>query len=259
MTKNTGFGQGLEMAAFKKGGSGPIDLMRPGNGTPWEDRGSTGAVGAYFKTMIKSLTSPGLLLDHIRRPETTGDSVSFVIVSCAMWVVGVFIYNAYWLYWVLPKPDSGFEHPPDSITNYWISALLQAALVAGGMALWLKVGPKLYRSLGATELKGANPTLIQNCFNYSMGPSILALVPVFGSALAIIWILFDLIVAGKRRLYLKNASAVINVLLIFFIAVAIAAVVYFLLLHLVWGKLIDMSGLTIREIPKPLQLPTRSE
>ena len=68
MTKNPNFVQGIEMPAMKNKGGGQVDLMRPGNGTPWEDRGSSGVIGAYFSTVFKSMTSPGLLMDHIRRP-----------------------------------------------------------------------------------------------------------------------------------------------------------------------------------------------
>ena len=64
MSKVPDFVQGIQMPNMKNKSATPIDLMRPGNGTPWEDRGSTGAVGAYIKTVIKSLTSPAVGRDE---------------------------------------------------------------------------------------------------------------------------------------------------------------------------------------------------
>ena len=244
MSKIPDFVQGIHMPAMKNKTGAPLDLMRPGNGTPWEDRGSTGAVGAYFKTVIKSLFSPALLMDHIRRPETTNDSRVFAIISAAMWVIGVVGYNIYWLYWVLPKGQTPYVLSDP--TFYWLTVLIQVLLVGGGIFAWLKIGPRLFRSLGATELKGAQPTLISNCFNCTtpMGPSILAIVPVYGWALAIIWILVDLVVAAKRRLYMKFTGAVINVAILMFLALGIAVVCY-LFLSFVWGgSWFEMNGLT---------------
>ncbi|HEV8378308.1 MAG TPA: hypothetical protein VGP99_05625, partial [Tepidisphaeraceae bacterium] len=60
-----------------------FNLMAPGPGTPWEDRGSIGVIGAFFKTCFKSMFKPADLLDSIRRPETGGDSFSFAI-GCAL-------------------------------------------------------------------------------------------------------------------------------------------------------------------------------
>jgi hypothetical protein len=249
MSKIPDFAQGMDMPAMKKKSGGPIDLMRPGNGTPWEDR-SSGVVGAYFKTVIKSLTSPALLMDHIRRPETSTDSNSFALISSVMWILGVIIYNVFWLYYVLPGGSTKYETEVDPM-NYWMTTLIQCVLVGGGLFLFLRFGPRLYRSLGANELKNAQPSLISNCFNYAMGPSILGLIPYFGWALAILWILIDLMVAGKRRLYMKTSGAVINVFIIAFVGVLVAAVVYFVLLHLIWGGLVDMNGLTVKPPPPP--------
>ena len=98
---------GIELPNRKKQGPVAVDLMRPGNGTPWEDRGSSGAIPAYFKTAFKSFTSPGLLMDHIRRPETTSDAKRFALVSAVMWFVGLLLWNVYWLLFVLPV-QTGF-------------------------------------------------------------------------------------------------------------------------------------------------------
>src|SRR6266705_6979086 len=64
-----------------------FNLMAPGPGTPWEDRGSIGVIGAFFKTAFRSMFKPAELLDSIRRPETGGDSFSFAIGCGVMWAL----------------------------------------------------------------------------------------------------------------------------------------------------------------------------
>ncbi|HET6250687.1 MAG TPA: hypothetical protein VFE47_23565 [Tepidisphaeraceae bacterium] len=242
--------QGIEMPNMKKNANVPIDLMRPGNGTPWEDRGSTGPVGAYFKTVMKSLFSPALLVDHIRRPETTTDSTAFAIVSGAMWIGGVIIYNLYWLWVVLPSGSTGYDPRGVDYTYYYCTMMVQLVMVGVGIFVWLRFGPRLYRALGATELKHAPPSLISNCFNYAMGPSILALIPFIGWILAPIWIVVDLIVAGKRRLYMKGSSAIINMIIISFLALVIS-VLPVLFVHYVWSGWLDMGGLSVKAQVEP--------
>ncbi len=241
MSKNSGFPQGIEMAALKKQTAEVLDLMRPGNGTPWEDRGSTGAVGAYFQTALKGMTSPALLLDHIRRPETTSDAASFGYVSIAMWVIGVLIWNVYWLYFFLPHHDT--EYFLTDATYYWLTAILQAGLVGAGLFFWVKIGSQMYTRLTETELKGVTPSLVYNCFAYSLAPSLLAVVPVFGWGIAFVWILANQIIAGKRRLYVKNSSAIINPLIIAFCVLASAIIAYYFLGWL-WSSHLEMGGVT---------------
>jgi hypothetical protein len=245
MSKNPG---NIEIAAIRKQVVEVMDLMKPGNGTPWEDRGSIGVVKAYFQTVFKSMTEPALLLDHIRRPETTGDCSVFMWVSAAMWFIGILVWNAFWLYFVLPK-STAYEHELDSPMYYWLSAVGQGAIVAGFVYLWVRLGSRMYLSLGAMEMKHVSPSLIVNVYSYTLGPSLLAVVPIFGWVLAPIWIFLDLIAAGKRRLFLKNSSAIINPLLIMISALIIATVAYFVL-KFFWGHYLEMDGL-IRVVAPP--------
>ena len=237
MARDSQFGATPQIAAHKTREVAPIDLMRPGNGTPWEDRGTIGPIPAYFKTVLKSITSPGLLLDHLRRPETTADAVSFAMTSGAMWIVGVIA----WRIWKYRQYTSmGWDV---AIANYLLTVLGQCALVGAGIWLFVKLGSNLYVKLSAAELRNTTPNLILNLFCYCMGPSLLAVVPVFGQGLALLLIFIDLIVAGKKRLYLKGASAVVNALIIFICAALIGVVAYFVLGYL-WGSYFEMSGVT---------------
>ena len=69
------------------------DLLAPGPGTPWEDRGSIGAIPAFFKTVVMSMTSPRRLLFSMRRPETASDTRAFAIICGAFWGLGWVIYD----------------------------------------------------------------------------------------------------------------------------------------------------------------------
>ena len=245
MSRNPG---NIEIAAIRKQVVEVMDLMKPGNGTPWEDRGTLGPVKAYFQTAFKSMSEPALLLDHIRRPETTGDSTIFMWVSAAMWFLGILVWNAYWLYFVLPT-STAYEHDLGDPMHYWLSAVLEGALVAGCVYLWVRFGSRMYLALGAMEMKHVSPSLIVNIFSYTLGPSLLAVIPFVGWVVAPIWIYLDLVAAGKRRLFLKSSSAIINPLLIFVSALVMATVAYFVIKFL-WGHFWEMDGLT-RYVPPP--------
>src|SRR6266566_4018924 len=70
-----------------------LNLMAPGPGTAWEDRGSIGVFGAFFKTAFKSMFKPAQLLDSIRRPETGGDSFSFALGCGVMWALSALLHG----------------------------------------------------------------------------------------------------------------------------------------------------------------------
>src|ERR1700733_11947542 len=72
---------------------GLVNLMKAGSGMPWEDRGSIGIVGAFFKNLTQALFSPNALLAKMRRPETTGDANAFVYICCSFWFLGSVIQS----------------------------------------------------------------------------------------------------------------------------------------------------------------------
>ena len=95
MSKNPG---NIEIAALRKPVTTVLDLMKPGNGTPWEDRGTHGTIGAFFKTCIMSMGSPGKLMKAIRRPETINDARGFLIGISGIWVITAVIHFAYFVW-----------------------------------------------------------------------------------------------------------------------------------------------------------------
>jgi len=247
MSNNPQLSPNIELAAFKKNAAAPLDLMRPGLGTPWEDRGAIGFVPAYIKTTLRSLTSPALLFDHIRRPEITSDGMVYMWASAVMWVVSVLAYNIYWLNFVLPHQK--YYEPEYDTMFFWLTVLGEAALFALGVFLFVRLGSQMFLALAGAELKGVSPSLVSNCFCYALGPSILAVVPFYGWAIAAIWIYVNLIVAGKRRLYLKGGGAYINATLIFF-TLAAAAVVGYIVIYWLWNNYLGMNGLMVHIVVK---------
>src|SRR5271170_4821621 len=82
-----------EIAALKKQDTRNYNVMMPGGGTPWEDRGKIGLIPAFFKTCFKSLFSHRALLDQIRRPETTSEARRFAMGCAAMWALGIGVWD----------------------------------------------------------------------------------------------------------------------------------------------------------------------
>jgi hypothetical protein len=191
-----------------------FNLMAPGPGTPWEDRGSIGTIGAFFKTAFKSMFKPAELLDSIRRPETAGDSFSFAIGCGMMWALSAVVHG--WFYWkhLLNEETrtmgSGTEYRI-SVTGqpFWLWCGIAAIATVVGAVLFQKIGSKIYYSMVATEMKSKAPVVLAiNIFGYALGPSLLAPIPFVGPILAIIWILMVLIVGGTTRMKIGLAGAI---------------------------------------------------
>lgn len=204
---------GVDIAAMKnKNKSSALDLMRPGPGTPWEDRGSLGLLKAFLATCGRSITSPGLLLDHIRRPDTAGEASRFAYGCSAFWGVSTFVhlvllnvfYPVSWRNQII-----GYE------SSYYIKAAVLSVLVAGGVYfLGVVFASRMYFAMVSTELKNAAPrVLLHNMFCYCLGPSILALVPVVGPPLALLLIFGDWCVAGAKRLYITWRGGIVAAVL----------------------------------------------
>src|SRR5438045_2568713 len=97
MAKSSTPPPGVAIASLDARKTQILNLMAPGPGTDWEDRGSVGVFGAFFITAFKSMFKPAQLLDSIRRPETGGDSFSFALGCGLMWALSAIIHG--WFYW----------------------------------------------------------------------------------------------------------------------------------------------------------------
>src|SRR5436309_9553602 len=135
-----------------------FNRMAPGPGTPWEDRGSVGVVGAFFKTCFRSMFKPAELLDSIRRPETGGDSFAFAIGCGLMWAISAGIHGYLYYRRMLGEEgrtaNSTTEDRITVITQSWIIwCVIAAVLAVIGAVLFQKIGSRLYYSLVGTEMK----------------------------------------------------------------------------------------------------------
>ncbi len=216
---------GVDIAALRgKTKSTAVDLMRPGEGTPWEDLGAIGVVKAFVQTCVKSITSPALLLDHMRRPESTREGSHFAYGCAALWGISTAIH--------LLILNALYPYPPawgvDASTVYIKIAVLALVAAAGAFLLGVMFASRVYFALVSTELRNATPRpLLFNIFCYAMGPSILALIPVAGPPLALLFIFLAWAVGGKKRLYISWRGAIVAAVLTAVGVLLISAGVWF--------------------------------
>jgi hypothetical protein len=197
----------IPMAAFQKKAEGRYDLMRPGPGTPWENRGQTGLIVAFFKTIGRAMSGPMLLVDHIRRPETGSDVNTFVIGCGLMLSVAVLTQSAVTFAQANSQPT---KFTVDA-HMFWEGAVLLAAVMPAIWWLLMRIACKVYTLLVTGDNKQkAPPVLFQNVLGYTCAPIVLAVVPYYIPALlGVVWMMVLWIRAGSRRLYIKPAATVI--------------------------------------------------
>src|SRR6267142_1453752 len=139
-----------------------FNLMAPGPGTPWEDRGSIGVFGAFFKTAFKSMFKPAQLLDSIRRPETTGDSFSFALGCGLMWTLSAAVHGYLYFRHLVREENRtrGSTSEDQLIVNgqlYVIICAILAILMPVIVLLFQKIGSRLYFALVNTEMTNKAP------------------------------------------------------------------------------------------------------
>ena len=235
----------LEIAALRKQTVEVRNPMQPGSGTPWEDRGTLGVVGAFIKTCIASLTKPGQLFAQIRRPETSGDGRAFALGCGLCWGVSLVVHR------LLMRRMWYHDETRYEIDNnlFWIENALFFAAGIGGVLLFIHFVSPIYHKMVATEIKHPiTPALFVNIFAYALGPSLLALIPVAGPILAVVWRLALLIVAGSVRLRLNAGSAGVASFISMAATVLGCLAAWFVVRMLVWEA---MTGGSINEVKLP--------
>lgn len=222
--------EGVEIAALKnKKQNVAMDLMKPGPGTPWEDRGAQGMVKAFFQTCIQSITKPGELLDYIRRPDTTGEARQFAIGCCVLWAISFAIHMILYDLYSPPAWKNSEWLEIDYATQFYIKVAIMSVLMGAAVFfLFVMFANHLYFAMISTELKNAAPrVLLYNMFCYCLGPSILAIIPVVGPPLAIAMIFVAWCTGGAKRLFISWKGAVVASVLTMLIALVIGSVGYF--------------------------------
>ena len=227
MAKNIQAPDDVQIASMKTEYERVGNLLAPGPGTPWEDRGSIGPIPAFFKTAIMSMTSPRTLLFSLRRPETPGDARAFAIICGLFWGLS----------WVLHDyiHFKRFSREPFDITSDGELWILHFILGSAGTWVLLNLVSRLfYKLVAAGEMKAAAPqVLTYNVYAYCLGPSILALIPFYiGPAIALVWIVALFIFGAMTRLAVKTSGAIIcNVMSVGGI-LGVSAAAYFLIAYL---------------------------
>jgi len=227
MAKNVQTPDDVQIASMNYRQSTVGDLLAPGPGTPWEDRSSIGAIPAFFKTVVQSMTSPGTLLHSLRRPETSGDARTFVLICGLFWGLGWVLTD----YLVFRQSREEFDFTTDGekmILHFFLGFL-------GTWGILVLVTRLFYKLVSAGEMKAkAPPVLFYNVYAYCLGPSILALIPYYiGFGVALAWILCLFIYAAIHRLAVKTNGAIIcNIIAVVGIVGSLTAL--YLLLHVVF-------------------------
>jgi hypothetical protein len=226
----------IAIASLKQKQAEHFDPMAAGAGTPWEDRGSFGIAGAFFKTCKMSMTAPATLQSLIRRPETTGDASAFLIACCILWGVSALIHGLILLPVVSRTPGIDFDQ-----SLYLIYCAIAFVAAGGGVYLLFRFYNIIYAKLIAQEKSQSllPAPLLFNVTAYSMGPSLLVIIPFIGPPIAMLWIFINLVLAGSKRLRIRATAAFIDAMLACIVVAAVGGVGYWigdrLILHQVLG------------------------
>jgi hypothetical protein len=236
----------IEIASLRKKQRVIFDPMAPGEGTPWEDRGTHGTVGAFIKTCIMSLTAPGKLTNSIRRPETITDARAFLFGISGIWAVSAVIHYAYFVWKESKAPGASVDQTPMIVLG--LGSLAAGAL---GCFFLFKVYNIIYAALTANEKDSVllPAPLIYNVNAYALGPSLLALIPFAGPPVALVWCFADLVAVGNKRFRLKMAASIIDALLGFVAVLAIAGGAYLVVDLVILNP--SVVGYNAVELPPP--------
>jgi hypothetical protein len=217
MAKNIDAPADVEIASMRKQQTKHRNLMEPGAGTPWEDRGSIGFFTAIFKTAFAAMFAPRRLLDSMRRPETTADARVLTIV-----------YGVFWgLSWVIH--DVVALQGTFQIDYHGYAMVLHFALGLAGTFFILRFASALFFKLASAggSKAGAPPVLMYNVFAYCLGPSILAVIPFgIGPLIALVWIIGLIVFGAVSRLSMKGGNAFVCALISFGGILAAAVLAY---------------------------------
>jgi hypothetical protein len=220
MAKNTDAPANSPAAPHRKPQGHSHNLMEPGSGTPWEDRGSVGFVGAFFKTAFAAMFAPRRLLTSMRRPETASDARILCIVYGVFWGLG-WVHND-----VMAWRHSGDDF---DMTVHGYAWIIHFALGVAGTFFVLQFGSALfYKLISAGEMKAKVPrVLVYNVFVYCLGPSILALIPFgIGPLVALLWIFGLFMFAATSRLGVNTGNAIVCTLIGFGVILGGAVLAY---------------------------------
>lgn len=237
----------MHIAALEKKAVQAVDLMVSGQGIPWEDRGSIGFIGAFFKTAFGAMFTPSRLLSKMRRPETAKDARIFAYACGGIWFAAVLIQSAF-AYFVFYGRDHSLD--VDS-QQYVINTLLEGLLAGAAAVLMPTVITWMFYRLTAFDMTSkAPPVLVYNCIAYLMGASLLALIPggtypwlSIGMATVGLWMFVTLLIVAIAHLRIRIGAAIIGSILTM-LATAALVVAGIFVIWLVWCNLLDKGSIS---------------
>jgi hypothetical protein len=196
----------IEIASLRDQQVKDVDLMVPGHGTPWEDRGSHGVVGAFAKTVFMAIFKPAALYALMRRPNTTKDARVFVMACGLFWSLAVLLHAVVIIVRSVQPVD-----PATDLIDHFVMLIAAPFILTGLVA----VARNVFSVLIESELKKGTPkSLAANIWGYAAAPSVVAplLVPIHwvaGAAVVWLWILVVATVGARSRMRLSFAGALI--------------------------------------------------
>lgn len=208
------------------------NLMEPGPGTPWEDRGNLGIGKALWQTCTLSLQNVPLLLNQMRRIETTGDTWGFAAACAGVWSVSMLVHTFIYYCWLLllEAQTRGTADAVTVNTNMVLYGGVALSVMAGLMVLLLlKLGASLFHRLASGEeaFSRVPPVLTFNVMAYCLGPSVLALIPLAGPPLAVAYMLYATVRGTRTRLHVSRSGAVVCSIITYAAVLGIVAVAWF--------------------------------
>jgi hypothetical protein len=247
MSRYTQPPSGLQIAALRDKKLEAVNLMEPGSGTPWEDRGNAGVLKAFLQTCGMSLSNPRRLFRAIRRVGTSSDALWYAIGCGFVWGLSCLIHAT--LYFFYCKAESirlkalkvkGW-YEVDS-QYFWRDWVIVSIIAVAATVLLLHLAARMFYALvSAEEMKTkAPPVLTFNVFAYCLGPSILALVPFIGPIVAVLWIPALMIVSGISRQNVSFTGSVICSLITFAACLGIVLAAAWILPK-IWGLIVADS------------------
>ena len=133
----------IEIASLKKKQVAMFDPMAPGTGTPWEDRGTHGTVGAFFKTCVMSLHSPGELTNQIRLARGRLMTLLRFLIGCSIcWGFSALIHGLLLFTHVRDLPNTDFDS-----THYFVYCVIGMLAAGGGTWGLFKLYTTIYSKL----------------------------------------------------------------------------------------------------------------
>jgi hypothetical protein len=226
-----------------------IDLMAPGPGIPWEDRGSVGVLGGFFRTAFSMMFAPVKLLSRLRRPETTKDADVFTYGIGIIWILGMVIQSAF-DYFVFYRNNTKVEVDTN---QYMLNTGLEAVAVGVGAVVLCRFISILYfKSIAIDMSQPAPPVLAHNVVAYASSPSLLALIPgslgpswpPLGAIAALVWMLVLWCAAARGRLRVRPGGAVVGPVLTFVVCCAVIAGAS-LALWAIWTQVLNDGSVTL--------------